>query len=558
MVTLHDVDVAIAAAQVPLLSEKKYRSSVAVLKKMTALHERRSNKRAGIPNRSAPGRLRASICYSGRQKKPSASPLFSSAIFVAVAAAVAARIANKKKRTPVHLELPQGSSGSAPESPRSPRDFIFGDFLISHSNDREEETNPSQAEDLMMQDMIADESFTFGDFQLKANKKNYLANRVDVDLDIVDEEPDPRVFAFSDFAVALENEMDEEIQQDFDNKKKPSDDDMFVFGDFSIAMPDAPQKKKDDKQKAPVPPAGPVKKGRGTGALTGTNAKHIDLKSQPARSRRNNKTIWSFHTRDLPARPSRIKCLAITSSEKHYVVSCITSPVIMCYETITGREVQSFVGHCDTVTSATISNDDKFLATTSRDCSLIVWDMATARQLMTYQHPKVVSCATFSRNSQFLVTGCQDWHCRLFTTKSKKMKEPLLTFRDHSSVVTVVNFEPNGENVISGGADTCIKLWSAATGKVKNVFKGHNGTILSASYSPNSSLVLSNDTEEIRLWEVSGGACIWTMKSQGNWNCCTFGPGPLGQMYIVGAQNNHTNATNLHIVGARNNLSILI
>ena len=175
------------------------------------------------------------------------------------------------------------------------------------------------------------------------------------------------MFAFSDFAVSVENNLDEEICEGY-AAEKPSDaeeESMFVFGDFAIGMTD-----EETAQVAAM-----------------TTVKHKSV-APPVKKKAEPTRLLSYETKLMTALSNRVKSLTITSDERILVTSNskATCAVGMTWH---GEEVHRYIGHQDTITSALISNDDKLLATTSRDNTLIIWDLPTARQLSCFPHPKV-------------------------------------------------------------------------------------------------------------------------------------------------------------------------
>ncbi|HUF00163.1 MAG TPA: protein kinase, partial [Anaerolineales bacterium] len=94
-------------------------------------------------------------------------------------------------------------------------------------------------------------------------------------------------------------------------------------------------------------------------------------------------------------------------------------------------------------------------------------------------------------------------------------KLPLRVFSGHNDGITSVAFSPDGKYVLTGSADTTIRLWEAATGKVTQTFRGHDGEITSVVFSPDGEYILSTDAGTIaKMWEVATGEEVHTLQSQ--------------------------------------------
>jgi len=89
---------------------------------------------------------------------------------------------------------------------------------------------------------------------------------------------------------------------------------------------------------------------------------------------------------------------------------------------------------------------------------------------------------------------------------------PLRIFSGHTDEIRAVAFSPDGKYVLTGSADTTIKLWDAVTGKPVRTFKGHTAEISSIAFSPDGRYIVSASADTTaKVWNVTTGEEIYTL-----------------------------------------------
>lgn len=240
---------------------------------------------------------------------------------------------------------------------------------------------------------------------------------------------------------------------------------------------------------------------------------------------------------------SRIKMSLVTPLEKNMLSCSNEDATVSLWDLTQHVEVGRLVGHDDAVIGGCVSADSRFVATTSRDATLIVWDLSTQKIILSLTHPKVVVCCSFSPDSQLIVSGCQDQVCRVWDLRTSK---EVLNFAEHRGIVMTIAFSPNASFIASGGSDKKVYLWSLQSPKSILTFAGHVGAVLSLDINSSSSQVVSADEKIVIVWKSATGeklhefdalAVTGGPQRRAFWNCVTFGPGNFNELIVVACSN---------------------
>ncbi|KAK2466746.1 hypothetical protein APHAL10511_001004 [Amanita phalloides] len=129
-------------------------------------------------------------------------------------------------------------------------------------------------------------------------------------------------------------------------------------------------------------------------------------------------------------------------------------------------------GHTDEVWNIEWSHDGAYLASASKDKSVIIWHVTYTSpeasshdwgmHLRLKDHPYPVGCLAWSIDDSLLLTGAEHF-IKIWNAKTGVC---LRTLEEHSEPVTALAWLPDGSGFISGGLDRKINQWDA-DGKLK-------------------------------------------------------------------------------------------
>jgi WD40 repeat protein len=113
------------------------------------------------------------------------------------------------------------------------------------------------------------------------------------------------------------------------------------------------------------------------------------------------------------------------------------------------------------VATLAFSRDGKRLATGGDDRIVGLWDVASGKEIKTFKgHSDAVTSLAFSRDGKTLATGSRDKLVKLWSTTSY---QELVRFKGHLGDISAIAFSPDGRILATGSYDRYVKLWYAAT-----------------------------------------------------------------------------------------------
>jgi WD repeat-containing protein 26 len=178
-------------------------------------------------------------------------------------------------------------------------------------------------------------------------------------------------------------------------------------------------------------------------------------------------------------------------------------------------------GHADEVWSVAFSHNGQFLASASKDKSLIIWDWAglqsgrvtesNAIRFRLKGHTCVISLVSWSPDDKHLLSCGKDNSVRLWSIDTGTC---VRVFEKHLNQVTACAWMPDGQWFVSAGMDKAIYEWNAWTGECVGAYKASNAVFDMSMTGDGTRLVVICTDNVIQVFDTATKTEVTRMKEK--------------------------------------------
>lgn len=163
-------------------------------------------------------------------------------------------------------------------------------------------------------------------------------------------------------------------------------------------------------------------------------------------------------------------------------------------------------GHSDCVNEVCFSNDGQYVATSSYDCTVKIWTVATGALLHTLEGP--------AKEIEWVI-----WH-------------------------------PKGHAILAGSTDTMAWMWWAPTGKLMQIFAGHAQGVTCGCWAMGGKLICTaSEDRSVIVWNPRAGTPQQHLKGLHENNIITICSHPEAPIVVTGSED--SNSKVMHIETGR-------
>jgi WD40 repeat protein len=170
----------------------------------------------------------------------------------------------------------------------------------------------------------------------------------------------------------------------------------------------------------------------------------------------------------------------VFSPDGKYVLTGSWDQTARLWQTETGSEVRLFEWNYGIVSAVAFSPDGRHVLTACGELIMIapagpgdktarLWEAETGRQVRSFKgHTDSLTSVAFSTDGRDVLTGGGDRTARVWAARTGR---EVRRFKGHIGWVMSVAFSPDRRYVLTGSLDVTARLWEAATGREVRRFR---------------------------------------------------------------------------------------
>jgi WD40 repeat protein len=179
---------------------------------------------------------------------------------------------------------------------------------------------------------------------------------------------------------------------------------------------------------------------------------------------------------------------------------------IRVWDTSTGREGASLVGHTGGVLSVACSSDGCLVCSGASDGTVRIWDFEARAQVKRLSgHGATAGAVAFSPDDRRVATICRDRRIHIWDIESQGWTKCLESHADWTSNLA---FSCDGSLLLAGCNDE-VGVWNVTSGELVRKLRGHRSWVTDVCFClPTDRIVSASCDGTVRLWNIASREAI--------------------------------------------------
>ena len=187
------------------------------------------------------------------------------------------------------------------------------------------------------------------------------------------------------------------------------------------------------------------------------------------------------------------------------------------------------IGHTDVITGISIDNNGKYILSCSEDKTIILWDVKSGKEIKTFQgQNNALSSVAFSPDAQKFACAEGDLKAKnkiyIWDIKQNKI---IKTIEDNKGKITKLSYSKDGRYLLSGGAKELVLRDIEAGIKIRD-FALPKEELISIDFSEDGKNIIASAGNNIYVWDINSREILKTIEGHSDRvSCIAFSKLPV-------------------------------
>ncbi|KAG9509784.1 WD repeat domain-containing protein 83, partial [Fragariocoptes setiger] len=149
---------------------------------------------------------------------------------------------------------------------------------------------------------------------------------------------------------------------------------------------------------------------------------------------------------------------------EEYILTCGSDRTVKLWSANKQLLLRTYTGHSDEVADCQAKNDNSQIASCSRDNSVIIWDVATAKILRRFRNMAPNTCVCYGHESSVILAGSTDGTAKIYDLRAASSWEAIQCLDEASDCINCIRVYRH--SILTASSDNCMREYDIRKGSL--------------------------------------------------------------------------------------------